>query len=402
MAESIGEYTDINSLIPHPDNPRINDHAVEELAKSIKRFGFAAPIIARSEDKMIIAGHTRWKAAKHLNLDQVPVRYMDLDPVDAKLLMLADNKIGERADWDEDQLAKLFEELKDEDLNGLGWDENEIGDILGDLYSEDEINEDINLESEDPVTEIGDVWILGEHLLVCGDSTKRETLVSIMNDSMADLLITDPPYNVAYTGKTNDALTIQNDSMEDAEFRSFLSEAFQNADDFMKAGAAFYIWHADSEGYNFRGACRDVDWQVRQCLIWVKNIFVMGRQDYHWRHEPCLYGWKSGAAHKWCNDRKQDTILKFDRPMSSREHPTMKPISLFSYQIKNNTKPGDIVLDLFGGSGTTLISCELSKRKARLIELDPKYCDVIVNRWHELTGEEAKTIDGKGFNGPKE
>ena len=165
----------------------------------------------------------------------------------------------------------------------------------------------------------------------------------------------------------------------------------------MKEGSAFYIWHADSEGYNFRGACRDVDWKVRQCLIWVKNVFVMGRQDYHWRHEPCLYGWKSGAAHKWCNDRKQDTILEFDRPMSSREHPTMKPISLFSYQIKNNTKQKDIVLDLFGGSGTTLISCELTNRKARLIELDPKYCDVIVNRWQELTGKKAETLDGKKF-----
>ncbi len=395
--EAIGEFVDINSLIPHPDNPRINNHAVEEVAGSIKRFGFASPIIARLEDRMIIAGHTRFKAAQSLGLDRVPVRFMDLDPVDAKLLMLADNKIGERADWDEEALQELFEELKDEDLSGLGWDDNELSGILDDLYSDEGIEENLNVEIEEPVTEVGDVWILGDHLLVCGDSKDNQSLQAIMNDDKADLLITDPPYNVSYTGKTEDALTIQNDSMEDSEFREFLAKVFKNADDFMKEGSAFYIWHADSEGYNFRGACRDVDWKVRQCLIWVKNVFVMGRQDYHWRHEPCLYGWKSGAAHKWCNDRKQDTILEFDRPMSSREHPTMKPISLFSYQIKNNTKQKDIVLDLFGGSGTTLISCELTNRKARLIELDPKYCDVIVNRWQELTGKKAETLDGKKF-----
>ena len=203
------------------------------------------------------------------------------------------------------------------------------------------------------------------------------------------MLLTDPPYNVAYEGKTADALTIQNDSMSDASFRTFLRDAFAAADAAMKPGAVFYIWHADSEGFNFRGACQDVEWKVRQCLVWRKNSMVMGRQDYHWRHEPCLYGWKGGAGHLWASDRKQTTILDFDRPTRSLEHPTMKPVALFEYQLLNNTKGGDLCLDLFGGSGTTLIACEKNGRYARVMELDPKYCDVIVRRWQAFTGKRA-------------
>jgi site-specific DNA-methyltransferase (adenine-specific) len=203
------------------------------------------------------------------------------------------------------------------------------------------------------------------------------------------MLLTDPPYNVAYTGKTKDALTIQNDSMSDETFRGFLRDAFVTADAVLKPGAVFYVWHADSEGYNFRGACRDAGWQVRQCLIWQKNSMVMGRQDYHWQHEPCLYGWKGGSGHLWASDRKQTTLLKFDRPSRSEDHPTMKPVALFEYQLLNNTKGGDIVLDSFGGSGTTLIAAEKNGRIARIMELDPKYVDVIVRRWEEFTGQKA-------------
>lgn len=203
------------------------------------------------------------------------------------------------------------------------------------------------------------------------------------------MMLTDPPYNVAYKGKTADALTIQNDSMSDASFRTFLRDAFAAADAAMKAGAVFYIWHADSEGFNFRGACQDVQWKVRQCLVWRKNSMVMGRQDYHWRHEPCLYGWKGGAGHLWASDRKQTTILDFDRPTRSLEHPTMKPVALFEYQMLNNTKGGDLVLDLFGGSGTTMIACEKNGRYARVMELDPKYCDVSIRRWQAFAGKRA-------------
>ena len=206
---------------------------------------------------------------------------------------------------------------------------------------------------------------------------------------LVDMWLTDPPYNVAYEGKTKDALTIQNDSMSDDSFRQFLCDAYTAADAVMKPGAVFYIWHADSEGYNFRGAAKDTGWQVRQCLIWKKSVMVMGRQDYHWRHEPCLYGWKEGAGHLWASDRKQTTILEFDKPQRNGEHPTMKPVELFEYQMLNNTKGADIVLDSFGGSGTTMIAAEKHGRHARLMELDPKYCDVIIKRWQDFTGQQA-------------
>ena len=196
-----------------------------------------------------------------------------------------------------------------------------------------------------------------------------------------------------YTGKTKDALKIENDKKGDSEFRQFLVDAFKAADSVMKPGAFFYIWHADSEGYNFRGACFDIDWQVRQCLIWNKNVMVMGRQDYHWKHEPCLYGWKPGGSHLWASDRKQTTVLNFDRPTVNKEHPTMKPIKLFDYQMQNNTKKEDVVLDLFGGSGTTLIAAEQNGRVSYTMEYDPRYIDVIINRWEELTGKKAVLVE---------
>ena len=213
-----------------------------------------------------------------------------------------------------------------------------------------------------------------------------------MGNEKADLLITDPPYNVDYVGKTKDALKIKNDKMENDAFRLFLHDAFWAADTVMRGGAVFYIWHADSEGYNFRGACSDIGWKVRECLVWNKNSMVLGRQDYQWKHEPCLYGWKDGASHLWASDRKQTTVIDYDRPTKSELHPTMKPVGLFAYQIGNNTHEGDNVLDLFGGSGTTLIACEQMKRNAFLVELDPHYCDVILQRWENLTGKKAELI----------
>ena len=230
-----------------------------------------------------------------------------------------------------------------------------------------------------------------------------EALARLTAGQPVDMWLTDPPYNVAYEGKTKDALKIQNDSMGNEAFRKFLRDAYVAADSVMKAGAVFYIWHADSEGYNFRGACQDAGWKVRQCLVWKKQTMVMGRQDYHWKHEPCLYGWKDGAAHLWATDRKQTTILEFDRPQRNAEHPTMKPVALFEYQMLNNTKGGDIVLDSFGGSGTTMIAAEKNGRYARLMELGPNYCDVIVKRWQEFTGKAAMLEDGgQTFNEIKE
>ena len=290
-----------------------------------------------------------------------------------------DNSTSDSSDFDIELLRDDFEidTLQDWGIDiELEIDDKEI--------IEDEVPEEVETRCKS-----GDVWALGEHRLMCGDSTNYNDVAQLMDGELADLLITDPPYNVDYVGKTKDKLKIENDKMSDSNFREFLYDAFVNADTVMKPGAVFYIWHADSEGYNFRGACKDAGWQVRQCLIWNKNQMVMGRQDYQWKHEPCLYGWKDGASHLWAADRKQTTVIDFNKPQRNGEHPTMKPVGLFDYQIKNNTKGADVVLDLFGGSGTTLIACEQDGRKARLMELDPHYCDVIIKRWENLTGKEA-------------
>lgn len=224
---------------------------------------------------------------------------------------------------------------------------------------------------------------------MCGDSTSIDELQRLSNGQLVDMWLTDPPYNVAYEGGTKDKLKIKNDEMADDQFRQFLRDSYVAADSVMKSGSVFYIWHADLEGYNFRGAAKDAGWTVRQCLVWKKSSLVMGRQDYHWQHEPCLYGWKDGAGHLWASDRKQTTILEFDKPLRNGEHPTMKPVALFEYQMLNNTKGGDIVLDSFGGSGTTIIAAEKNGRVGNVMELDEKYCDVIVKRWQDFTGKQA-------------
>ena len=311
-----------------------------------------------------------------------------------KAYIIADNKLALNAGWDDEILRVEFEALKELDfdlsLTGFSLEELEAFEVeeLDTEYDEDADGEIIEPPPE-PKTKEGDVWILGKHRLMCGDSTSIDALEKLCNNQLVDMWLTDPPYNVAYEGKTKEALTIKNDSMGDDDFRQFLRDCYVAADAVMKPGAVFYIWHADSEGYNFRGAAKDANWKVRQCLIWKKSTLVMGRQDYHWKHEPCLYGWKEGAGHLWASDRKQTTILEFDKPSRNGEHPTMKPVDLFSYCLLNNTKGGDIVLDSFGGSGTTIIACEKDGRVGYLMELDPKYCDVIINRWQTLTGKDA-------------
>lgn len=378
----------LTDLIPYDKNPRKNDEAVKYVAESIKQFGFKVPIVI-DKNNVIVAGHTRYKASKKLKLEEVPcIVADDLTEEQIKAYRLADNKVAEKAEWDFDLLGEELEDLFDFDMTMFGFD-----DVLEEEPAEVKEDDFEVSPPEIPKSKSGDIYQLGIHRLMCGDSTSIDDVEKLMGEFKADLLITDPPYNVAYEGKTKDALTIENDSMDDGEFRQFLRDAFTAADVVMKEGAVFYIWHADSEGYNFRGACHDIGWQVRQCLIWNKNTMVMGRQDYHWKHEPCLYGWKAGAGHLWASDRKQTTILDFDRPQRNAEHPTMKPVKLFDYQIQNNTKKEDVVLDLFGGSGTTLIACEQNGRKSFTMELDPKYCDVIINRWETLTGEKAVLLN---------
>jgi DNA modification methylase len=386
--------TRVGDLIPYARNSRTHsDEQVAQIAASIKEFGWTNPILIDGE-KGIIAGHGRLKAAMRLGLEEIPaIELSHLTEIQKKALIIADNKLALNAGWDNELLSLELEELELEglDLSLTGFGEEEISALKPEVVNEGLTDEDAVPEPPpEPITKPGDIWILGKHRLMCGDSTSIDHLEKLCNGRQVDMWLTDPPYNVAYEGGTKEKLTIKNDSMDDDQFRQFLRDAYTAADAVMKSGAVFYIWHADSEGYNFRGAAKDCGWVVRQCLIWKKSSLVMGRQDYHWKHEPCLYGWKEGAGHLWAADRKQTTILEFDKPSRNGEHPTMKPVALFEYQMLNNTKGGDIVLDSFGGSGTTLVAAEKNGRVAYLIELDPKYCDVIVKRWEEFTGQKAR------------
>lgn len=380
----------LSDIIPYDKNPRYNDEAVPAVVKSIQEFGFKNPIII-DKNNIIVAGHTRYKAAKKLKMETVPVIVADdLTDEQIKAFRLADNKVGEIATWDEGLLTAELDEILDINMADFGFSVGTI-DPIEDDAQEDDFDEPL---PEDPKSCYGDIYKLGNHLLMCGDSTSVDDVKKLMNGAMADMLLTDPPYNVDYEGKASNKLKIQNDKMTEDKFRAFLATAFKCADEVMKAGATFYIWYADLETYNFRGACRDIGWKVRENLIWNKNTMVMGRFDYHWKHEPCLYGWKEGT-HLWASDRKQTTVINCDRPTKSKIHPTMKPIGLFDYQIKNNTKQGDIILDLFNGSGTTIMACEQNGRIARCMEIDPRYVDATINRWEQFTGLKAEKISGE-------
>lgn len=390
----------IEEIYPYERNARKNDKAVDAVVKSIEQCSYVAPIVV-DENHVILAGHTRWKALKKMGKKECECVVKEgLTEEQKKKYRLLDNKTNELADWDFDLLEDELEGLDFGDLNldwGIGPKEPEVVEDNYDPVIPDE-----------PKSKLGQVYQLGRHRLMCGDSTNQNDVSKLMGGELADMLLTDPPYNVDYEGKAG---KIKNDSMPDEDFREFLRLAFLCAKQSMKPGAAFHIWHADSEGYNFRGACKDVGLVVRQCLIWVKNSLVLGRQDFQWQHEPCLYGenlladeefdmhepalygWKEGAAHRWYKNRKQTTILQFDKPTASKEHPTMKPILLFDYEMQCNTRQGDVVLDLFGGSGTTIMAAEQNNRTARVMEFDPKYVDVIIDRWEKFTSQKAVLLD---------
>jgi DNA modification methylase len=382
----------VADLVPYARNSRTHSpQQVDKIAASIREFGFLNPIIVDGRNG-IVAGHGRVLAAQKLGLSELPViDASHLSEAQKRAYVIADNRLALDAGWDNEMLKIELQDLEADgfDLSLTGFELDEIGDLLAEpitgLTDENAVPEVPAV----PVTVEGDVWLLGRHRLMCGDSTNIDHLERLCDGQLVDMWLTDPPYNVAYEGGTKEKLTIKNDSMGNDAFRQFLRDAYSAADAVMKKGAVFYIWHADSEGYNFRGAAADIGWAIRQCLIWKKSSLVMGRQDYHWQHEPCLYGWKEGAAHLWATDRKQTTILEFSKPSRNAEHPTMKPVELFEYQMLNNTKGSDLVLDSFAGSGTTAIACEKHGRNARLMELDPKYCDVIVKRWQDFTGQQA-------------
>lgn len=373
----------ISEILPNPNNPRlIKDDKFLKLVNSIKEFPKMMELrpMVIDENNITLGGNMRLKALKELGYKEIPDNWVkkatELTPEEVRRFIIADNVGFGEHDW---------EVLQNE------WDVNELSewglDIPNFAVKELEAQEDeFDVPDGGIETDIvlGDLFEIGEHRLICGDSTQTDTFKVLFDDKFADMVLTDPPYNVAYEGKTKDKLKIQNDNMGYEDFYNFLYNFYTALGSYTKSGGAWYIWHADSEGANFRLAMKDAGIMVKQCLIWVKQTMVMGRQDYQWKHEPCLYGWKEGEAHKWYSDRKQTTVLNFDRPSRNVEHPTMKPIPLFSYQIGNSSKIGDIVADAFGGSGTTMVACHQMKRKAYLVEFDPKYCQVIVDRMRKL------------------
>ena len=384
---------EVEKLIPYVRNSRTHSDAqVAQIAASIKEFGWTNPILVDGENG-IIAGHGRLLAARKLGAKDVPViELAHLTESQKRAYVIADNQLAMNAGWDTAMLTLELADLKESefDLDLIGFDAKELEKLLEPEQVEGLTDEDAVPDApEEPKTKLGDIYQLGSHRLMCGDSTSISDIERLCDGQLVDMWLTDPPYNVAYEGKTKDALKIQNDSMGGDQFRQFLRDAYVAADVVMKPGAVFYIWYADVETYNFVGAAKDAGWKMSQILIWKKSTMVMGRKDYHFKHEPCLYGWKEGSGHLWASDRKQTTILEFDKPSRNGEHPTMKPVDLFAYQMLNNTKGGDIVLDSFGGSGTTMIAAEKHGRQSRLMELDPKYCDVIVKRWEDFTGKKA-------------
>ena len=383
----------ILKLKPSEYNPRKDlqpeDEEYIKIKNSILEFGYVAPVIINA-DMTVIGGHQRLKVLKELGYEEIQCIVVDLDKNKEKALNLALNKIS--GEWDNDKLEAILAELKetDIDINVTGFSNDEIDDILKDIIGSNE--DDFDLEEaldeiEEPTTKVGDVWILGKHRLLCGDSTQQKDVMRLMNNQEADMLLTDPPYNVDYEGTAG---KIENDNMNETEFYNLLIDAFKNMHLVAKAGCPIYVFHADTEGLNFRNAFKAVGFKLAQCLVWVKNTFVMGRQDYQWKHEPILYGWKEGKAHYFIDSRSQNTVLEFDKPTRNAEHPTMKPIDLLVYLIKNSSKENNLIVDLFGGSGSSLIAAEQSNRICYAMELDPRYCDVIVKRWETLTGQKAE------------
>lgn len=409
------EYISIDDLKPYERNAKLHPvEQIEQIARSIKDYGMNDPI-GVWKDNVIIEGHGRLEACKRLGIDTVPIVRLDhLTEEQRREYALVHNQTTMNSDFDADVLDFELKDLAEFDAGFYDFSEHQETESLNSIV-EDEVPEKVETRCK-----LGNLWQLGDHRLICGDSTDPEVIENLTGGCKdIDLYITDPPYNVDYEGGTKDALKIMNDSMEDSAFRAFLTDAFKSADSFMRPGAAFYIWHADSEGYNFRAAVRSAGWTLRQNLIWVKNSIVLGRQDYQWKHEPCLYGWKSGTHYffddrteatviddkldirklkkdqmidlleKIFSDKNPTTVLYEDKPQRNDVHPTMKPVRLIARLIRNSSKRSCNILDSFGGSGTTLIACEQLGRKAFLCELDPHYCDVIIQRWENLTGKQA-------------
>lgn len=392
---------DINDLIPYIRNARTHSESqIAQIAASIKEFGFLSPILI-AEDNTILAGHGRLAAARKLGLTKVPcVKESHLTETQRRAYIIADNKLSLNAGWDEDILAIELSELQgaDFDLDLLGFDESELASIFEDDKEVEDDDFDVEEELNKPCfSKAWDIWTLGRHRLICGDSTKEETYRILMEGKKANLVVTDPPYNVNYEGSAG---KIKNDNMNTDKFYNFLLDAFSNMEKVMADDASIYVFHADTEGLNFRKAFNDAGFYLSGCCIWKKPSLVLGRSPYQWQHEPCLYGWKKKGKHQWYSGRKETTIWEFEKPKKNAEHPTMKPIALLAYPITNSSMSNTLILDPFGGSGSTLIACEQTDRSCYTIELDEKFCDVIVKRYIEQVGTNKDVSvlrDGKEY-----
>lgn len=415
------QHVAIDKLVPYERNAKTHDEEqVAKIAASIQEFGFLSPILI-DEQYNIVAGHGRVLAAKTLGMDKVPAVFLEgLTEAQRRAYIIADNRLTELGGWDMETVRSELETLESEgfdtDITGFDFEAISITDDMGPEMTQEEVS-DLEEAAESKV-KAGEIWKLGDHRLMCGDSTDSKCVERLMGGGTADLLLTDPPYNVDYTGGTKDAMKIANDALEREDFLRFLERAFTNAANVMKEGAAYYCWHASRTMAEFQEALNRAYLMPRQILIWVKSSLVLGRQDYQWRHEPCFYGWKEGAAHYFIDVRSFSTVfdnidtmsreqlaetlkelcsitttIYEDKPNASELHPTMKPVGLFKKLIRNSSREGDTVLDLFGGSGTTIIAAEEMGRKACVMEYDPHYCDVIIKRWEDQTGRKAELVN---------
>lgn len=398
------QIVSIDKLIPYVNNART--HSREQIIKlrsSLREFGFINPVIIDS-DFNIIAGHGRVMAAKEENITEVPCVLVDyLTEAQKKAYIIADNRFAQDAGWDEELLRIEIEALQGAafDVSLTGFEPAELEDLFKDDVKDGIEDDDFDVDEElqkPTISKAGDVWHLGNHRLICGDSTKAETYEKLMNGKMANLVVTDPPYNVNYEGSAG---KIKNDNMENDAFYQFLLDAFVNMEKVMASDASIYVFHADTEGLNFRRAFADAGFYLSGTCIWKKQSLVLGRSPYQWQHEPCLFGWKKKGKHQWYSGRKETTIWEFDKPKKNGDHPTMKPVPLIAYPIMNSSMSNCIVLDPFGGSGSTLIACEQTGRICHTIELDEKFCDVIVRRYIEQVGSAANVTverDGKSYS----
>lgn len=380
---------DIDKLIPYVNNARTHSkEQINKLRASIREFGFINPVII-DRDYNVIAGHGRIMASKEEGIDKVPCVFVDyLTDAQKKAYILADNRMALDADWDEELLKVEIESLQgaDFDLNLTGFDEAELMDIFGDDNQSRAKDDDFDLTAaleKASFVEKGDVWTVGRHRLMCGDATSSEDVSTLMGKTKANLILTDPPYGVSF--KSSSGLTIQNDSMKNEEFYNFLLASFKCMAEHLENGGSAYVFHADTEGLNFRKAFIDAGFHLAGCCIWVKDSLVLGRSDYQWQHEPVLYGFMQNGKHKWYSDRKQTTIWSFDKPKRNANHPTSKPLDLLSYPIGNSTQENGVVIDTFGGSGSTMMACEQMNRICYMMELDEKYASVILRRYVENT-----------------